>query len=87
MLPERMQINGLWYVREDALPRPTEAPEPWEPLKALCREYGVDPHAAYRARDAGELEARKPRDASRGWRSRRSEFVRWNESRMAARRA
>lgn len=87
MLPERMQINGRWYVAEDALPRPTEAPEPWELLKALCREYGVDPHAAYRARDAGELEARKPRDASRGWRSRRSEFVRWNESRMAARRA
>ena len=87
MLPERMEINGLWYVREDALPRPTEAPEPMEMVKALCREYHVDPHAAYRAIDSGELDARKPRGASRGWRSRRSEFVRWNESRMAARRA
>lgn len=87
MLPERMQINGRWYVAEDALPRPADTPEPWEMVKALCREYHVDPHAAYRAIDNGELEARKPRDASRGWRSRRSEFVRWNESRMAARRA
>lgn len=85
MLPDRMEINGRWYVAEDSLPRQAED-EPRELVKALCREYHVDPHAAYRAIDAGELAAVKPRGASRGWRSRRSDFVRWDESRMAARR-
>jgi len=84
-MPERMCINGLWYVREDALPQPSApAAEPWEPLRGLCREYGVDPHAAYAAVRAGDLDARMPNGASRGLRCRRSEFVRWNDSRMGA---
>lgn len=83
---DRMQIDGRWYIAEDALPRPTApAPEPWEPLKALCREYGVDPHAAYAAIRSGELDARIPNGLTRGYRCRRSEFVRWMESRMARR--
>ena len=84
-MPDRIQVNGRWYVAEDALPRPTRPDdEPWEPIKALCREHGVDPHAAYRAIRTGELGARKPNGASRGWRCKRGEFARWNDARMGA---
>lgn len=85
-MPDRVCINGVWYVAESTLTRPSgEAPpEPWEPLKALCAEYGVDPHKAYDAVRAGELDARMPSGAKRGLRCRRSEFVRWTESRMVA---
>lgn len=84
-MPERLEVMGVWYLREDALPTPSaEAPEPWEPLKALCREHGIDCHKAYDAVRAGELDARMPSGARRGLRCRRSEFARWKEARMVA---
>lgn len=84
-MPERLEVMGVWYLREDALPTPSaEAPEPWEPLKALCREHGIDCHKAYDAARRGELDARMPSGAKRGLRCRRSEFARWTEARMVA---
>lgn len=84
-MPERICISGVWYVREDALPQPSQAADDrWEPLRALCREYGVDPHAAYNAARAGALDARMPTGARKGLRCKRREFVRWNDNRMGA---
>lgn len=89
MLPERLEISGVWYVREDALPVPSgELPDRWEPVKALCAEYGVDPHRAYDAIRAGALVAPLPYgNAKRGRRCRRSEFVRWMDEGLMGRRA
>jgi hypothetical protein len=84
-MPDRVCINGQWYVREDALPQPSTAADGrWEPVRALCQEYGVDPHAAYAAAKAGRLDAKMPSGAKRGLRCRRSEFVRWMDERMGA---
>lgn len=84
-MPDRLEISGRWYIREDALPAPsTVADDRWEPLRELCREYGVDAHAAYNAVRAGALDARMPTGAQRGLRCKRREFVRWNDNRMAA---
>lgn len=89
-MPERIEVNGIWYVREDALLRERPAPivaEAWESVMRLCKEFGVDPHRAYRAHEMGLLEARVPNGQKRPLKSRRSEFVRWMDSEMVARRA
>lgn len=84
-MPDRVCINGQWYVREDSLPKATPASdERWESVRALCKEYGVDPHAAYAAAKTEELGAKMPNGARRGLRCKRSEFVRWNDERMGA---
>ena len=84
-MPERLSINGVYYIREDALPKATaQAPEPWEGLRRLCDEYGVDCHKAYAATREGRLDARMPHGARRGLRCRRSEFARWMEDEMEA---
>ena len=87
-LPERIQLNGRWYVAEDAVIVPSKPPEhePYEPLRRLCKEYEVDPHRAYDAIKAGRLDARKPNGAKRGYRARHSEFVRWVEEDLMGRR-
>lgn len=89
MLPDRMEVNGRWYVAEDTLPRERapEPPEPWVTLKRLCGEYGVDPHRAYRAHELGLLEAKVPNGQKRPLKSKRSAFVRWMDSEMVERRA
>lgn len=77
-MPDRIEVNGRWYVAVDTLPDRQEGrPDPYQPLKRLCAEHGVDPHRAYDAVRAGALEAPMPSGASRGRRCRRSEFERW----------
>ena len=80
-MPDRICLNGRWYMAEDSirLSDPEARPDPYELLKALCEEYGIDPHKAYRAVRAKELDARMPHGVTRGLRCRRSEFVRWIE--------
>ena len=79
-MPDRLIVNGRCYVAEDAIATPVRPEqEPWLPLKALCREYGIEPHKAYRAVRDGALDARLPAGQTRGLRCRRSEFVRWME--------
>ena len=83
MLPDRINLNGRYYVAEDALPEPSSPPErdmgQWVPVKQLCAEYGIDPHKAYDAIRDGLLEARRPNGMKRGLRCRRGDFVRWME--------
>ena len=78
-MPDRIEVNGRWYVAEDAIAAPRAAPatEPYLPLKRLCEEYGIDPHRAYSAIAAGLLDAPLPNGLTRGRRCRRSEFARW----------
>lgn len=76
-MPDRIEVNGRWYVAVDALPERREGPDPYLPLKPMCAEYGIDPHRAYDAVRAGALDAPMPSGASRGRRCRRSEFERW----------
>ena len=51
MLPDRLLIDARWYVAEDTIrpSAPQRATEPYELLKRLCTEYGVNCHRAYRA--------------------------------------
>jgi len=84
-MPDRLQIQGRWYVAEDAIAAKPDDHEPWLKMRQLCEEYGVDPHRAYAAIRDGTLDARKPNGCARGYRCRRSEFARWYEEEMLAR--
>lgn len=89
MLPDRLLIDARWYVAEDTIrpSAPQRATEPYELLKRLCTEYGVNCHRAYRAVAEGRLDAPLPHGTTRGRRCRRSEFVRWMEEDLMERRA
>jgi hypothetical protein len=74
-----MCVDGIWYIREDALPVQSVPPqlEPCVTLASLCKEYGIDKHRAYRAVKAEALDASPPRGCVRPLKCRRSEFIRW----------
>ena len=82
MLPDRIEVMGRWYRAEDTLAPsdPSTVTDQWMPVRALCSEYGVDPHRAYDAIRDGTLEARIPNGQTRGRRCRRSDFASWIES-------
>lgn len=83
MLPDRIEVMGRWYRAEDtlALSDTPAGTEQWMPIRALCLEYGVDPHKAYDAIRDGALKVRIPNGQTRGRRCRRSDFVEWLEER------
>lgn len=87
-MPDRIELNGRWYVAEDTLEKQQSPPEsePYELLGQICREYGVNHHRAHDARRAGLLDARLPNGNLRGYRVRRSEFLRWMEKDLMGRR-
>lgn len=75
-MPERLTVNGVRYVREDAVPQP----------RALERSYtaaeiesltGVSSQSVYRAVRSGRLHAVYPNGSSRGMRITESEYLRW----------
>lgn len=87
-MPDRVCIDGRWYVAEDtiAVQRAPSQAEPYLPVKRLCAEYGVNVHRMYKAASDGTLDAPLPQDAVRGRKCRRSEFVRWMEEDLLMRR-
>lgn len=84
-LPDRIKVNGRWYVAEDAVEREPERLDRYVSVKALCAEYDIDPHKAYDAIRDGSLEAVIPSGQVRGRRCLRSEFRRWYEEKVMCR--
>lgn len=81
MLPDVISIDGVDYIRDEVARKRYAIqgadPESWGKVYALGREFGVDVHRIYDAINGGALPARRPAGASRGWRVRRADFVRW----------
>lgn len=79
-MPDRLCIDGRWYVAEEAIAAQGAAePEPYLMLNALCKKHHVDPHRANDAARAGALDAPMPNGQTRGRRCREGEFLRWME--------
>lgn len=77
-MPERLTVNGVEYVREDAIPK--------QPPRALERSYtvqeiedltGVNYQTVYRAVRSGRLRAVYPNGSTRGMRIMESDYLDW----------
>lgn len=88
MLPDVISIDGVDYIRDEVARRRYAIqgadPESWMKVSQLAKEFYLNPHRIYDAINAGEIPARKPAGAARGWRVRRCDFVRWLDTWDAA---
>lgn len=84
-MPDRIEVNGRWYVAEDTIPRdsPPPAIERSMSVSELSEASGVPRRTIYDAIERGELARFAPNGCSRGWRVRASEFARWVQAREA----
>ena len=56
-MPDELTINGIAYVRKDALPKADVQIDclHYQSVSELAKEFGIDRHHIYAAINAGEL--------------------------------
>jgi len=83
-MPESLVINGVKYVREDAMESRSPRLERSYSVSELESLTGVSYQAIYRAVKRGELEAILPNGSMRGMRIKESAYLAWEASRRYA---